>query len=132
VTDAVVYLDSSALLKLILDEPETDALVAFLQRWPNRVSSALARVEVGRIVGRVQDAAAAREARHVLRQVHIVRIDDTIVASAAELDPIGLRSLDAIHLATARIFGAELAGMVCYDRRLAAACREHGITVWAP
>jgi predicted nucleic acid-binding protein len=129
---AAVYLDSSALLKLIFDEPETGALLAFLRPWPRRVSSALARIEVTRIVARVGDPLAAREAQRALRALHLVRVDDEIVARAAAIQPVGLRSLDAIHLATADTLGSDLAGMVVYDRRLAAAADAQGLTVWAP
>jgi predicted nucleic acid-binding protein len=132
VSDAVVYLDSSALLKLIFEEPESAALASFLEAWPARVSSALARVEVTRIVARVADPASEREAQRVLNALHLVRIDDGVVASAATMGPRGLRSLDAIHLATAHLFGHHLAGLVAYDRRLAQAARHHAITVWAP
>jgi predicted nucleic acid-binding protein len=127
-----VYLDSSALLKLIFEEPETPGLIAFLQRWPARVSSALARVEVMRIAARVQDRVVEREARRVLRGIHLVRVDDGVIAAAAAIALPGLRSLDAIHLATLQTFGHHLAGMVVYDRRLAAAAREQGLAVWAP
>jgi predicted nucleic acid-binding protein len=127
-----IYLDSSALLKLIFDEEETPGLVAFLSDWPARVSSALARIEVMRIAARVEDRAVAREAQRIFRGLSLVRVDDGIVAAAAAIKPAGLRSLDAIHLATEQAFDHHLAGMVVYDRRLAAAARDHGIAVWAP
>jgi predicted nucleic acid-binding protein len=73
-----------------------------------------------------------REARRVLRAVHLIRVDDDIVLRAATMAPPALRSLDAIHLATAELLGADLAGIVAYDRRLARAAREHGMTVWSP
>ena len=127
-----IYIDSSAILKLIFEEPETSALARFLERRPERVSSALARVEVLRIASRVDDRAVQREALRVLKGVSLVRVDDGVVAAAATIAPAGLRSRDASHLATAQAFGHHLAGMVVYDRRLAAAAREHGITVWMP
>lgn len=130
--DVVVYVDSSALIKLVLDEPESLALATFLESWPVRVSSALARVEVLRIAARVQDPSVEREARRVLNALHLVRMDDGVVASATTIGLARLRSLDAIHLATAQLFGHHLAGMVIYDRRLAAAARDQGIAVWAP
>ena len=131
-TRSIVYLDSSALLKLIFDELESDVLATFLGGWPERVASALARIEVLRIVRRVNDPQAEREARRVLKAINLVRIDDGIVTTATTLAPPGLRSLDAIHLATALVFGHDLAGMVTYDRRLTEAAREHGLTVWSP
>ena len=128
----VVYVDSSALLKLIFDEAETPALLEFLRAWPERVSSALAHIEVSRIVGRVHDPAADREARRVLRGIGVIRIDDGLVATAAGIAPGRLRSLDAIHLASALLLGADLAGMLLYDARRGAAAREHHIKVWSP
>lgn len=128
--EAIVYLDSSALLKLIFDEPESDTLNYFLRGWPTRVSSALARIEVSRIAARVADTIVQREARRVLRAVHLIRVDDDIVLRAATMGPPALRSPDAIHLATAELLGSDLAGIVAYDRRLARAAGEHGLTVW--
>jgi predicted nucleic acid-binding protein len=132
VNAAPIYLDSSAILKLIFEENETPGLVAFLSDWPARVSSALARVEVIRIAARVGDRAVEREAHRIFRGISLVRVDDGIVAGAAAIKPAGLRSLDAIHLATVQAFGHHIAGMVVYDRRLAGAARDHGIAVWAP
>ena len=129
---AVVYLDSSALLKLVFEEHESEALAAFLDKWPARVCSMLARVELLRIVARVEDPLPLRDAQRVLRNMNLARIDDAVIMSAAMLEPRGLRSLDAIHLATARGLGHHLAGMVTYDHRLADAARHHDITVWSP
>jgi predicted nucleic acid-binding protein len=132
VNRAPVYLDSSAILKLIFEESETAGLEAFLAQWPVQVSSALARVEVMRIAARVEDRAVERETNRVLRAMNLVRVDDGIIAAAAAIKPSGLRSLDALHLATAQTFGHHLAGMVVYDRRLAAAAHDHGLVVWSP
>jgi predicted nucleic acid-binding protein len=132
VSDAVVYLDSSALIKLVFEEPETSSLGEFLRAWPTRASSSLASVEVLRTAQLVDDDDVTRHARHLLGRVHLIRPDDGLLASAARLQPTSLRALDAIHLATAVSLGHELAGMVVYDRRLAAAARHAGLTVWAP
>jgi predicted nucleic acid-binding protein len=132
VNPAPVYLDSSAILKLVFEESETAVLEAFLEEWPIHVSSAVARVEVVRIAARVEDRAVEREANRLLRAINLIRVDDGIIAAAAAIRPSGLRSMDALHLATAQLFGHHLAGMVVYDRRLAAAARDHGIVVWAP
>jgi uncharacterized protein len=132
VSEALVYLDSSAIIKLIFKEPETVALVEFLVAWPNRVSSVLARVEILRTSRRVGDSAVVRHAREILTGVHLIRADDGIFAAAAALEPTTLRTLDSIHLATAMSFGEELGGMVVYDRRLRTAARRAGLTTWAP
>jgi predicted nucleic acid-binding protein len=130
--EAVVYLDSSALIKLVFDESESHALSALLGSRPMRVSTVLARVEVMRAAATVQDRTVLQQARTVLAGVHFVRPDDRILAAAMACDPPELKSLDAIHLATALSLGHHLAGMVVYDRRLASAARHHGLTVWAP
>ncbi len=130
--EAIIYLDSSALIKLIFEEAETSSLADFLDAWPARASSSLASVEVLRTAQLVDDDAVTRHARHMLAHVHLVRPDDVLLAAATRLEPRSLRALDAIHLATALSLGAELAGVVVYDRRLAAAARQAGLTVWAP
>ena len=130
--EGIIYLDSSALIKLIFEEAETSGLADFLRAWPARASSSVASVEVLRTAQLVDDDAVTRHARHMLGHVHLVRPDDVLLAAATRLEPRSLRALDAIHLATALSLGAELAGVVVYDRRLAAAARQAGLTVWAP
>jgi uncharacterized protein len=132
VSEGVVYLDSSALIKLIFEEPETSSLADFLHAWPTRTSSSLASVEVLRTAQLVDDDAVTRHARRLLAHVHLIRPDDLLLATATRLEPASLRALDAIHLATALSLASELAGIVVYDRRLANAARHAGLTVWAP
>lgn len=128
----LVYLDSSALIKLIFEERETQVLAEFLTAWPNRISSVLARVEVMITVRRVHDEDITRQARDVLDRLDLVCPDEDLFAAAAAIDPPVVRALDAIHLATAISLGHQLAGMVVYDLRLADAARRAGLTVWAP
>ena len=130
--DAIVYLDSSALIKLIFDEPETSGLAEFLAAWPARASSSLAKVEVLRTAQIVADHTVTSHARDTLARVHLIRPDEALLAAAAGVGPRTLRAPDAIHLATALSLGSELGGMVVYDRRLAAAAREAGVHVFAP
>jgi predicted nucleic acid-binding protein len=132
VTVAPIYLDSSALLKLVFEEPETGALEEFLSGWPTRASSAIARIEVLRISRRVRDEMVTRHARDVIDAVDLIALDARLLVEAAELELLSLRSLDAIHLATALSLQPDLAGMVVYDRRLSDAARAAGLTVWAP
>jgi uncharacterized protein len=132
VSGGLAYLDSSAIIKLVFDEPETTALASFLRDWPIRVSSVVARVEVLRTARRVGDSIVTRHAQQMLRGVHMIRIDDSLLAAAAEFEPAAVRTLDAIHLATALSLGSELAGIVVYDRNLRTAARSRGITVWSP
>jgi uncharacterized protein len=133
VTDkpGLVYLDASALVKLAVAEAETAALRAFLADRPHRATSILARVEVARALGRVGvDQQARLEA--VLEGLVVVGLADEIVARAGRVGPPALRTLDAIHLATALELGADLAAFVTYDGRLADSARALGIAVAAP
>ncbi len=124
---------SSAIVKLVAPEPETDALIAFLGTDPERVSSALAVVEVCRAVQRVGgDEVLFRRAREVLSRISLIRIDDPVLRTAAELDPHTLRSSDAIHLATALSTVEPVAALVTYDSRLRDASRLNGIAVESP
>jgi predicted nucleic acid-binding protein len=132
VNRGLIYLDSSAVMKLVFEERETQALTEFLRAWPNRTSSALARVEVMVSVRRVHDKDIHREALNILGGINLVHPDQGMFAAASATDPPVVRALDAIHLATAVSLGHELAGMVVYDVRLAEAARHAGITVWAP
>ena len=126
-------MDSSAIVKLVAPEPETDALIAFLSTDPERVSSALASVEVCRAVQRVGGVEGLfRRAREVLSRISLIRIDDPVLRTAAELDPHTLRSLDAIHLATALSTVEPVAALVTYDSRLRDASRLNGIAVESP
>ena len=127
-----LYLDSSALIKLVFEEEETDALEAFLRDRPICVSSSLARVEVMRAARTAGDELVTRHADAVLGAVELIAPDAALLADAARLDPLTLRSLDSVHLATAVALAADIEGMVVYDRRLAGAARQAGLTVWAP
>lgn len=130
----LLYLDSSALVKLVLPEPETEALIEVLSGWPERVTSVLARVEVPRAVRRASAGEAAySRAENVVARIGLIRLDEEMVlGAAARLDPPELRSLDAIHLATALSVGDDLGAMISYDARLAEAARRSGINTLAP
>jgi uncharacterized protein len=127
-----LYLDSSAVMKLVFEEAETPALETFLIDRPLRVSSSLARVEVMRAARSVDDGQVSRHADGVLAALTLIAPDAALLAGAANLDPISLRALDAIHLATAVALLPDIDGMVVYDLRLADAARQAGLTVWAP
>jgi predicted nucleic acid-binding protein len=129
--EAAVYLDSSAIVKLVVEEGESRALTRHLRDHPSRVSCALARVEVIRAV-RPHGAAAVGRAGRLLARISLLRIDDVLLDAAAALEGTALRSLDAIHLAAAQAFGDELAEVVTYDHRMAHAARRFGLTVSAP
>jgi len=125
---AGVFLDSSALVKLVVPEAETDALIAFLGD-PRRpvVISEIAITEVTRAARRVgADAALA------LAECEIILLRSDLLLGAASLEPLGLRSLDAIHLITALSVGGSLDVFVAYDQRLLAAASDHGLSVASP
>ncbi|MGQ0464892.1 MAG: type II toxin-antitoxin system VapC family toxin [Sporichthyaceae bacterium] len=126
-----VYLDSSALVKLARQEPESDALRRFLRRRGSWTSSELARVEVLRALAPAGDAAVSA-GRGVLARCDLVRINRRVLEAAATLGPASLRSLDAIHLATAERLGSDLGSFVVYDDRLKDAARALGQRVFSP
>ena len=128
-----LYLDSSALVKLVRRETESSPLRRFLRRHRDdgRVTSALASVEVVRAVWGGGPAAVAH-ARRQLARVDQINLDRQLLDEAAALGPgIVLRSLDAIHLASARAVGHDLQAVVTYDQRMHAAA-ELGMVVEAP
>jgi uncharacterized protein len=129
--DAAVYLDSSALVKLVVSEAESAALAAYLRDHPNRVSCALARVEVVR-AARPHGDAATRRARELLDRISLLRLDDVLLNAAAEVGGETLRSLDAVHLAAARALGPSLTEIITYDDRMARAAKSIDLVVGAP
>jgi predicted nucleic acid-binding protein len=128
---AAVYLDSSAIVKLVVREPETDALLAFLEARQIRVTSALARVEVVRAVRRHGHSATVRAAA-LLDGLSLLALDDALLDSAATIDAHELRSLDAIHIASAQQLEGELDALVSYDERMLTAARSLGVPVSRP
>jgi hypothetical protein len=128
----VVYLDTSAAVKLVIREAETAALRSTLRRWPRRASSSLLRLELLRAVRRAGLPQLVVQARRELGAVQLVRIDDALLDRAIALDPPRLRSLDAIHLATALALGADLGMVVTYDARMVEAAASLGLPVSSP
>ena len=126
------YVDTSALVKLVVAETETVALRSWLQETDRElVASDLARTELIRAVRRsVPDRLL--QARAVLDSVTLVEVRTSMFEGAGRLDPVGLRSLDAIHLAAALDLGDDLEGLVTYDDRLAEAAIANGVPVVAP
>lgn len=128
---SAVYLDASALVKLVLPEAESAGLLAFLRDRPRQVSSRLSAVETERALRRRGGYDQAR-LRSVLAQVTFRELDRDVATLAAGLGPPSLRTLDAVHLATALSLEVELQSFVTYDERLAEAARRHGFAVEAP
>jgi uncharacterized protein len=128
----MIYLDTSAALKLVVAEPETGRLELWMAEHAGipRVSSRLLRIEMLRAVTRAAPHQMSR-ANVVLSAIALLSMDD--VAAAAEV--IGdktLRSLDAIHLATAHGIRTDLSAFVCYDKRLRDSAHALGLPVEAP
>ncbi len=128
---AGTYLDPSAIVKLAIQEPQSAALRRYLRRRGPLLSSALARTEVLRALLDEGDAGLAR-GRDVLRRVHLIRVNDSVLNAAGALRPEDLRPLDAIHLATALHFGDELGRIVTYDERMTGAAAGLGLRTAAP
>lgn len=128
-----MYLDSSAILKLVQIEAETSALQSWLSdRTGAAVTSELGRVEVLRASSKAAGAAGAAEARAVLGDIDLIPLSRGVQDVACDLSAPGLRTSDALHLASALLLGAALEELVTYDLRLATAARAEGIVVVAP
>lgn len=128
-----VYLDASAIVKLVVMERETDTLMSALNQWPDRVSAALSRVEVHRALRRVGAGKAVRtRADAVLDALVLVRLDEPVLARASSLKDPQLRALDAIHLAAALSLGDDPVAFITYDARLARAAESEQLRVLHP
>jgi predicted nucleic acid-binding protein len=129
----VIYLDTSALVKLLFEEPESLALAEWLTSRVDvpKVSSDLSTVELLRTCQRIDDG-ALDDARRLLGGIDLLPLDHVVVEQAATISPRELRSLDAIHLASAISLRAELTNFVAYDSRLISAAAAAGLRVISP
>jgi predicted nucleic acid-binding protein len=129
----MIYLDTSALVKLVVQEAETAALQGWMKSQEGKTffASQLVRIELVRTVARATPSRVER-ARDVLRGLTLLKIDDEIVETAESLSPAVLRSLDAIHLATAISLRTNVSAFVTYDVRLAKAAKPLGLKVYSP
>lgn len=126
------YLDTSALVKLIVEEAES----AELRQWiavteTALVTSDLSRTEVFRAIRRAAPTRTV-EGRGVLDSLVVLTVTAAIFDAAGRLTPESLRSLDAIHLAAALELGDDLEGLVTYDARLAEAAQTNGVVAFGP
>ena len=127
-----LYIDTSAFLKLVVQEPESAALRKhILKAKTHIVSSDLLRTEALRTARR-HSSNALLHTRALLDGVAFITLTADVCERAAELDPSILRSLDALHLASALLLADDLDGVLTYDARLAEACGAHGVAVLAP
>lgn len=124
----MIYLDSSALLKLIFEEAESSDLAQWLTERPGlpKLSSELATVEVLRATRRL-DPSRLPDARTMFTQLDLLRLSGGVIEQASQVGEPLLRSLDALHLASALSIGPDLSAFVVYDRRLAEAAAEAGL-----
>lgn len=128
----MIYLDTSALAKLIVDEVESDALAAWLDERAGDVlcTSSIARVELLRAARR-RSAETVPAALALLAEIALSPLDAPVLEIAALLEPATLRSLDAVHLASATTLGSGTT-FVAYDGRLLATARGVGLQTAAP
>jgi hypothetical protein len=127
----LTYVDSSAIVKLAVAEPESLALRRFLSRRQPLVTSALARTEVARALMPSGPEAVSR-GEEVLRRIELMRLNDRVLMAAGRMQPAELRSLDAIHLASAGLLGSLVKQIVTYDERMAVAGTAAGWSVATP
>jgi uncharacterized protein len=127
----LTYIDSSAIVKLVVAEPESKVLRRYLSRRQRVVSSALARTEVARALLPSGPEAVAR-GEDALRRIQLLRVNDRVLSEAGRMQPAELRSLDAIHLASASQLGPSVKQIVTYDERMAEAAKAIGWSVASP
>jgi hypothetical protein len=129
----VIYLDSSALVKLALAEPESRALAHFLAERADEalVSSTLHRAEVPRAVWRAEPGALPRSYR-VIKRIGKVALTPDVMEVSTTIPPRSLPTAQAIHLASALVLKRDVSAFVAYDERLLAAAKEAGLPVASP
>jgi predicted nucleic acid-binding protein len=129
----MIYLDTSALVKLVFEEDESAALGEWLSSRVDvpKISSDLSIIELLRACRRA-DPRVAPVARRLLEGIDLLPIDRAIAERAADVSPTHLRSLDAIHLASALSLQSDLTVLVSYDDRLCTAATGAGIEVASP
>jgi predicted nucleic acid-binding protein len=127
----LTYIDSSAIVKLVVAEPESNALRRYLSRRRSLGSSAVARTEVARALLPSGPEAVAR-GEDALRRIQLLRVNDRVLNEAGRMEPAELRSLDSIHLASARQLGPSVKQIVTYDERMAEAAQASGWSVASP
>ncbi len=128
---SLLYIDTSALGRSLLDEPDKQAIERVLAAFENRVSSSLLRVELRRLGLRRE---MLDRVEPLLAGISLVPLDDHILTAAEKLTPSTVATLDAIHLATALHLSkaGELDALMTYDKQLATGAREHGLEVLQP
>ena len=135
---AILYVDTSALLKLLVREAESAAIERELLKWRELATSVIAEVELPRAVARAREERAdavidgSLVLRGVLSSAAIVSLSEGVVAAARKVKPVHVGALDAIHIASALSLGEQLAGVATYDKRMQDALEPLGVRVIAP
>ncbi|HZQ66196.1 MAG TPA: PIN domain-containing protein [Gaiellaceae bacterium] len=126
-----VYVDTSALGRILLGEPDASAVLETLETFDRHVASRLARVELQRLALRF---AVLDQAEQLLRAVALIPVEEALLEAAETVRPESVATLDAIHLVTAiRLADAgAIEAVLTYDLRLADGARHHGLTALAP
>jgi predicted nucleic acid-binding protein len=134
----ILYVDTSALLKLLVREAESIAIERELVQWQSLATSVVTEVELPRAVARARedrpDAVidGSLVLQGIIASAAIVELTDDIVASARDIAPVHVGALDAIHIASALSLDIELAGVATYDNRMKNALIRAGANVVAP
>lgn len=136
--EGLIYLDASAFVKLVVAEPESEALRAHLEAAAEVFSAEIIAAEVGRAIRRAASAASIDpvplldKSEELLAGMGLLEVERTLLQEAIAIEPITVRTLDAIHLAAAGALGADLTAFATYDARLSAAAAGYGLPVIAP
>lgn len=134
----ILYVDTSALLKLLVREAESTAIERELVRWPSLATSIVTEVELPRAVARARqdrpDAVidGSLILQGVVSSAAIIELTEDIVIAARSVEPVHVGALDAIHIASALSLDKNLAGVATYDGRMADAVTHLGVNVVAP
>jgi predicted nucleic acid-binding protein len=126
-----VYVDTSALGRVLLDEPDKTAIKEALDRFDRVTASRLLRIELRRVGFK---RGLLDRAESLLAGISLIPLEDRILTVTETLTPASVGTLDAIHLATAVQLAKanKLDALMTYDKGLAAGAREHDITVLSP
>lgn len=133
-----LYLDTSALVKLLVREAESEAIEVELLRWSKLATSLVTNVELPRVVSRAREERPSLVVdgslvlRGILASATTIPLDERIVGEAREVRPSSVGALDAIHVASALSLGDDLAAVATYDRRMQEALALAKIEVVAP
>jgi predicted nucleic acid-binding protein len=127
----LIYVDTSAMAKFVLEEDESVAFREFVRDKSGLTTSALTKTEFSRAVGRAAPSRLS-EAHRRMTSVIFIAMSDEVLAAAAIVRPLSLRTLDAIQLASALLIRSEIESFVAYDLRLLEAAEALGLPTASP